>query len=220
MEKRVYLSALLVVALIAAGIAIIMAMGRSDAAAVPEGASSFPEYSAGDLPPRGIVSRADVFDSPEGGGTFSGDDAYDPAAGGLAVLMSAGDVVGATFSGDDAYDPAAGALVVLMSAGDVVGATFSGDDAYDPATGALAVLRSAGDVVGASYSGDDAYDPAADGLAVLMFAGDVTGATFSGDDAYDPAAGGVGVPGEVGLAIFSGGSEFGVCPMGALLGIC
>ena len=63
--------------------------------------------------------------------TYSGDDAYDPAAGGTperSVLSIAG-----SYSGDDAYDPAAGGTpersVVIIAGG------YSGDDAYDPAAG-------------------------------------------------------------------------------------
>jgi hypothetical protein len=73
------------------------------------------------------------------GYTYSGDDAYDPAAGGtpersvssatpdprLSVFTAA-----ASYSGDDDYDPAAGGKPGLSAA-----ATFSGDDDYDIAAG-------------------------------------------------------------------------------------
>lgn len=105
--------------------------------------------------------------------SYSGDDPYDPAAGGFPELYAN---VAASLSGDDAYDLAAGALpergALLFARG------FSGDDAYDPAAGGLAavslftVAESLGEVA--------ACEP-----SVLSVAGG-----FSGDDAYDPAAGG------------------------------
>ena len=78
----------------------------------PATTGTFPERSAGDLPPRDSMVADGVRDSADGGGTFSGDDAYDPAAGaaGLSIVLSAGDFADASFSGDDAYDPAAGGL--------------------------------------------------------------------------------------------------------------
>lgn len=64
------------------------------------------------------------------GGNYSGDDAYDPAAGGLGA-PSSGFVM--NFSGDDVYDLAAGGhppeTPVLYTN------RFSGDDVYDPAAG-------------------------------------------------------------------------------------
>jgi hypothetical protein len=90
------------------------------------------------------------------GGSFSGDDAYDPAAGGSA--LPGGRQVN-SFSGDDAYDPAAGGM--LLPASSYV-SSFSGDDAYDPAAGGVALPASS---YADSYSGDDAYDAAAGGLA-------------------------------------------------------
>jgi hypothetical protein len=66
------------------------------------------------------------------GSSYSGDDAYDPAAGGFPELYAS---VAASFSGDDAYDLAAGAIpergALIFAAG------FSGDDAYDAAAGGL-----------------------------------------------------------------------------------
>ena len=94
-----------------------------------------------------------------------------------------------SFSGDDAYDPAAGSLLALLTrfADGTHAASYSGDDAYDPAAGArparafLAAPR--------SYSGDDAYDLAAGSRPALFSR--FTGGSYSGDDDYDPAAGGV-----------------------------
>lgn len=84
--------------------------------------------------------------------SYSGDDAYDPAAGGLSPGQKSSDLVkeqpvrkSGGYSGDDAYDPAAGGL------------SFE----QEPPTRApeLPVRKSGG------YSGDDAYDPAAGGLS-------------------------------------------------------
>jgi hypothetical protein len=134
--------------------------------------------------------------------SYSGDDVYDPAAGGLRALsvVAASDVasygpaglaIAGGFSGDDAYDPAAGGLPALSavafaaSQGDVVGRSaaglaitggFSGDGAYDPAAGGLPALS-----VGAASQSDVVdCDPA--GSAIV--------GRYSGDDAYDLAAGG------------------------------
>jgi hypothetical protein len=82
--------------------------------------------------------------------SLSGDDAYDPAAGGLQALYFA--EASASYSGDDAYDPAASDLHGLAASGVVT--RYTDDTACDPAA-----LAFAGD-----YSGDDAYDPAAGGL--------------------------------------------------------
>jgi hypothetical protein len=89
--------------------------------------------------------------------SYSGDDAYDPAAGGLSAsespsesisLVQTGLAFSGGYSGDDAYDPAAGGLFGSFSFADasdecddasgiaLVG-TFSGDDAYDPAAGGI-----------------------------------------------------------------------------------
>lgn len=57
------------------------------------------------------------------GGNFSGDDAYDPAAGAINVQFVQ------NFSGDDAYDSAAGGLIYEPTVRYV--SNFSGDDAYD-----------------------------------------------------------------------------------------
>ncbi len=103
----------------------------------------FPEHSAGDLPPRDSVGGGGVYDSADGGGTFSGDDAYDPAAAaaGLPIVLSAGDgPPSAGYSGDDAYDPAAAAagLPIVLSVDDgPSSAGYSGDDPYDAAAGGL-----------------------------------------------------------------------------------
>ena len=87
--------------------------------------------------------------------SYSGDDAYDPAAGGLSASFSfadasdqSGTAFGGGYSGDDAYDPAAGGLF----------ASFSFADASDDCDDASGIA-----LVG-SFSGDDAYDPAAGGI--------------------------------------------------------
>lgn len=104
--------------------------------------------------------------------SYSGDDAYDPAAGGFPELYAS---VAASFSGDDAYDLAAGANpergAILFASG------FSGDDAYDPAAGGLAAVA----LFSVAESGIE--------LAACAPSSLVADAGFSGDDAYDPAAG-------------------------------
>jgi hypothetical protein len=124
------------------------------------------------------------------GSSYSGDDAYDPAAGGFPELYAS---VAASFSGDDDYDLAAGGIsergAFIFAAG------LSGDDAYDPAAGgleAVSLISVAEALAGVAYcdsleladvgrfSGDDAYDLAAGGnpdaagiaLACLEFSGD------------------------------------------------
>lgn len=105
-----------------------------------------------------------------------------------AAMGSAG-----SYSGDDEYDPAAGGLPAVSTFA-VVG-SYSGDDKYDPAAGGLPAVSTFAAVAG-NYSGDDEYDPAAGGLPAVFAAADcdldafsVAGG-FSGDDEYDPAAGG------------------------------
>ena len=124
------------------------------------------------------------------GSSYSGDDAYDPAAGGFPELYSGAAL---SLSGDDAYDLAAGSIpergALIFAAG------FSGDDAYDPAAGGLeaaSLISVAEALAGVTlcerpelagvgrFSGDDAYDPAAGGnpdgdlraLACLESSGD------------------------------------------------
>ena len=111
-------------------------------------------------------------------GTYSGDDAYDPAAGGSpeASVSAAPERfarAAASLSGDDAYDPAAVGTAGLLLASASGNAAFSGDD-YDPAVAnnaeflafsdspsdAIACV-SAGPAIAGVYSGDDDYDPAA-----------------------------------------------------------
>jgi hypothetical protein len=122
----------------------------------------------------------------------------------LPVVTAYAGQRGATFSGDDAYDPAAGgrpelsvflAYAWLKSSGT---SSYSGDDLYDPA--AVSVFWPASRAATRTYSGDDAYDPAAGGDPVP--ACDLAAAEIirrivlhvpgglSGDAAYDPAAGG------------------------------
>ena len=131
-----------------------------------------------------------------GGHTYSGDDAYDPAAGGTPELSvfalpgRAAPAAAGTLSGDDDYDPAAGSapelsVVALPQRAAVAASTFGGDDAYDPAAGvsALAICALSADEIAArsaltingGYSGDDDYDPAAGGapeLSLLAFVND------------------------------------------------
>ena len=110
---------------------------------------------------------------PLDGKSYSGDDPYDPAAGGFPELYLS---VDRSLSGDDAYDLASGALpergALLFAAG------FGGDDAYDPAAGGLAAvsLFSVAELRGELAECDDSAPSVAGGL--------------SGDDLYDPAAGG------------------------------
>jgi hypothetical protein len=106
------------------------------------------------------------------GSTYSGDDAYDRAAGGFPELAMSG---AASLSGDGAYDLAAGALPERGAL--VFASGFGGDDAYDPAAGGLAAVSlfslseslkvaecdSSGLSVSGRFGGDDAYDPAAGG---------------------------------------------------------
>jgi len=85
------------------------------------------------------------------GGNYSGDDAYDPAAG--ALIASYARFV-TNFSGDDAYDLASGGQpedtpVLFVN-------RFSGDDAYDPAAGGFYYEPTIRYV--SNFSGDDAYD--------------------------------------------------------------
>ncbi len=99
------------------------------------------------------------------GGNYSGDDAYDPAAGAL-IASNARFVT--NFSGDDdAYDLAAGGQPAETPVRYVN--RFSGDDAYDPAAGGLYYEPTVRYV--ANFSGDDAYDPA--GFFFEPFAQDV-----------------------------------------------
>lgn len=107
------------------------------------------------------------------GSSYSGDDAYDPAAGGFPELYSG---AAFSFSGDDAYDLAAGGFpergALIFAAG------FGGDDAYDPAAGGLEAVSLFS--VAEALAGPVFCDPSE--LADL--------GRFSGDDAYDLAAGG------------------------------
>jgi hypothetical protein len=101
-----------------------------------------------------------------GAKSYSGDDAYDPAAGGLpalSVVVVPQRIIrssASTLSGDDAYDPAAGGLPALS----VVGLIRSSGSAIAcaPSVGELEA-RSTRSVDG-GFSGDDAYDPAAGGI--------------------------------------------------------
>ena len=89
----------------------------------------------------------------QGGGSYSGDDLYDPAAGSLEAQTAQ---FVANFSGDDAYDLAAGGQPAKSPPAFVN--RFSGDDAYDPAAGGLYYEPTLRYVT--NFSGDDAYDPA------------------------------------------------------------
>lgn len=127
-----------------------------------------------------------------------------------------------SYSGDDAYDPAAGSLPAVSTAASSSEAALARfhevKSVDDPVNGAWSIAQAefyfgklGADVaaspteLAASYSGDDAYDPAAGGLeAVSTFAFAASedeaadcvtpeytiAESYSGDDAYDPAAGG------------------------------
>lgn len=134
----------------------------------------------------------------EGGG-YSGDDAYDPAAGGepekslITRLQGSTSSAASTYSGDDAYDPAAGGqpetslIAANQRSTPIAASSYSGEDAYDPAAGGTPELRaatlSAADAssVDCGLSADEIS-----GRSALQVSGG-----FSGDDAYDPAAGGM-----------------------------
>jgi hypothetical protein len=133
-----------------------------------------------------------------GDSSFSGDDAYDPAAGGLpAISLNAAPErsirsSATTLSGDDAYDPAAGGLPATLAdaaAGRSIrssATSLSGDDPYDPAATGTLDLSEVGFVLG---SGSElACAPTASELEARRTRSMKGG--FSGDDAYDPAAGG------------------------------
>ena len=107
------------------------------------------------------------------GSSYSGDDAYDRAAGGFPDLYTS---VASSFSGDDAYVLAAGGIP--ERAAFIFAAGFGGDDAYDPAAGglpavslfvidesdsALVACTSSSHLIAGGFSGDDDYDPAAGG---------------------------------------------------------
>ena len=77
------------------------------------------------------VDNPDPFHAANQGVSLSGDDAYDPAAGGQPLLARTSTI---SYSGDDAYDPAAGGQTLRVS---TFASSFSGDDAYDPAAGGL-----------------------------------------------------------------------------------
>ena len=131
-----------------------------------------------------------------GGISYSGDDPYDPAAGGLPAIslnqVPLGSVASSatSLSGDDAYDPAADGLEPLENVWvsewaarrDIT--TLSGDDDYDPAAGGTPQLYAA--VPGPSS--EVACAPSESQLEARS-ALSVEGG-YSGDDAYDPAAGG------------------------------
>ena len=107
------------------------------------------------------------------GSSYSGDDAYDRAAGGFPELYTS---VASSFSGDDAYDLAAGGIP--ERAAFIFAAGFGGDDAYDPAAGGLEAVS---------------LFSVAEALGEFAFCDSVEMADvgrFSGDDAYDLAAGG------------------------------
>jgi hypothetical protein len=107
-----------------------------------------------------------------------------PAA--VASSIAEGNV-GISYSGDDLYDPAAGGRpelsVAMASASErspfSTGISYSGDDPYDPAAGGrpeLSVAMASASErspfsTGISYSGDDPYDPAAGGRPELSVVG-------------------------------------------------
>jgi hypothetical protein len=87
--------------------------------------------------------------------SYSGDDAYDPAAGGLSIKQSPANLAkeqpvrqSGGYSGDDAYDPAAGGLSIGQKPANLAkeqpvrqSGGYSGDDAYDPAAGGLGFYK-------------------------------------------------------------------------------
>ena len=108
----------------------------------------------------------------QGVGTYSGDDAYDPAAGGRPELSLNGGPrlsAGTSYSGDDAYDPAAGGrpgLWLFAHAVDVTPSVRCGLPAAE-------IARRSAMAIAGGFGGDDAYDPAAGGtpeLSLLTFA--------------------------------------------------
>jgi hypothetical protein len=130
--------------------------------------------------------------------SYSGDDLYDPAAGGLPAI-SLNPVPqrsirssGMTLSGDDPYDPAAFGLDPLFDplpldwAAERHTTSFSGDDPYDPAAGGKPQQSVAGS--GWHSSSELPCAPTASDLKARR-SWSVDGG-LSGDDAYDPAAGG------------------------------
>lgn len=131
-------------------------------------------------------------------GRYSGDDAYDPAAGGnpeasVGAPAASARSRGTTYSGDDAYDPAAGArpgewLIVRAGQSAAHGdRSYSGDDAYDPAAGGTHLRALARFSASVTQSAACALTPGeiARRDAMRVPAG------LSGDDAYDAAAGGM-----------------------------
>jgi len=111
----------------------------------------------------------------EGLGRYSGDDPYDPAAGGtpeLSVVMTSERPVFRSvfrYSGDDPYDPAAGGTPELS----VVAFVADVSPPVDCVPSADELNRRAAMRVAGGYSGDDPYDPAAGGtpeLSLLAFA--------------------------------------------------
>jgi hypothetical protein len=146
-----------------------------------------------------VVAPLAAATGPEDVGRFSGDDAYDPAAGGRPELSVAAPSepsarsARVSFSGDDPYDPAAGGkpeLSLILAARRSSPGTevsYSGDDPYDPAAGGWAGLDEPGFVVdltpsvGCGLSADEIAERSARTVA----------GGFSGDDAYDAAAGGM-----------------------------
>lgn len=126
--------------------------------------------------------------------SYSGDDPYDPAAGGLPAIslnpVPQRHVASSTttLSGDDAYDSAAGGLDPLVDpwvsewAARRHVTTLSGDDAYDRAAGGTPQLYVAAPVSG---SGSEVACNEIEARSALSVEGG-----FGGDDAYDPAAGG------------------------------
>ena len=143
--------------------------------------------------------------------SYSGDDAYDLAAGGSPELAVAAASERATVINE-------ASITASTISSDVLARFHRAKPVDDPLNGALSfaeaefyVAKYGADVVASStrlaggFSGDDAYDPAAGGLLALStvtFAAsqsDVAGCDtagyaiaggYSGDDAYDLAAGG------------------------------
>jgi hypothetical protein len=139
MKTRIFLTVL------ALGFGLLAACQSVEAGTIPETGSE------SSLAEEGLSSPPEASQRVPGKYySFSGDDAYDPAAGGLSL---------------DQLSPMLNEKSLRKSGG------YSGDDAYDPAAGGLSVeqITPAVDMEQyffnkGSYSGDDPYDPAAGGL--------------------------------------------------------
>ncbi|MFC2030472.1 hypothetical protein ACFLWA_07085 [Chloroflexota bacterium] len=131
-----------------------------------------------------------------------------PEGSAVAVTERSAPEVATSYSGDDAYDPAAGAVprasvsTISQRTASVAPTSHSGDDDYDPAAGGsperpvVSIARRSATADPTSLSGDDDYDAAAGGtpersvVATSQRSASAAPTSYSGDDDYDPAAGG------------------------------